>query len=97
VAGTYFLRARTRHATGATLSEVWASVGASTYIDDVFLSAISLALSGWAAVACESNVAGLVSEGRYDIALRVTGQHWRASHALNLAPLPCNKGEEEKL
>jgi hypothetical protein len=47
-------------------------------------------------VARGSNVAGLVSEGRYDIALPVTGQHWRANHALNPAPLPCNKGEEEK-
>ena len=47
-------------------------------------------------VARGSNVAGLVSEGSYDIALPVTGQHCRASHALNLAPLPCNKGKVVK-
>jgi hypothetical protein len=41
-------------------------------------------------------VAGPVSEVRYDMALSVTGQHWRASHAWNPVPLPCNKREEEK-
>jgi len=41
VAGTYFLRARARHATGA-----WASVGACNYFDDVSFGAISLTLSG---------------------------------------------------
>jgi hypothetical protein len=34
-----------------------------------------------------SNVAGLVSEGSYDIALRVTGQHWRPALFLEAAPL----------
>jgi hypothetical protein len=40
---------------------------------------------------------GARHEGRYDIAFPVTGQHWRSSHALNPAPLPHNKREEEKV
>jgi hypothetical protein len=47
---------------------------ASAYIDDVFLAAISLTLSGMGDGARSSNVAGLVSERSYDIALPVTGQ-----------------------